>query len=315
MSASITDPSHALSRTIAQHVAQWPDPAASVVVVGLLNGGACPVASAGDLDADRRWASVTKLLTALTVLVLVHDGEADLDEELPESIAPPGATLSHLLDHTSGLDFEAGAPGTWRIRAAPGQRRIYSNTGIEVAAAHVEQLTEAPFAVLLRELVARPLGMTRTRLDGSAAHGLVAPTADLALLAGELLAPRVLPVAVVDALRTPSRPGLVGVLPGFGKQAHNDWGLGAEVRADRSPHWTSPRNDPATFGHFGQSGTSLWVDRAHSLALVTASAEPFGEWATTAWPALSSAVLSSAVLLSALSGERSERTTPGTAAD
>lgn len=282
-----------------QHVAQWPDPSASVVVVGLLDsgplaGGADPVASAGDLDAERRWASVTKLLSALTVLVLTHDGEADLDEELPGEVAPPGATLSHLLDHTSGLDFEAGGPGTWRLRAQPGQRRIYSNTGIEVAAAHVERLTGAPFAELLRELVAQPLGMSRSRLHGSAAHGLLAPTADLALLAAELLSPRVLPEEVVDALRTPSRPGLVGVLPGFGKQVHNDWGLGAEVRVDKDPHWTSPDNDPATFGHFGQSGTALWVDRARSLALVTASSEPFGEWATTAWPALSTAVLGEA---------------------
>lgn len=278
-----------------QHVARWPDPAASVVVVGPRDDGPVALAAAGDLDAPRRWASVTKLLSALTALVLVHDGEADLDAELPADVAPPGATLSHLLDHTSGLDFEAGGPGTWRLRAQPGQRRIYSNTGIEVAAAHVEQLTGAPFAELLRELVAAPLGMARTRLEGSAAHGLVAPTADLALLAGELLAPRVLPAAVVDALRTPSRPGLAGVLPGFGRQAHNDWGLGAEVRADKDPHWTSPDNAPTTFGHFGQSGTSLWVDREASggrgLALVTASAEPFGEWATTAWPALSSAVL------------------------
>lgn len=279
-----------LAQTLQQHVGRWPDPAASVAVAS----PAGVIASAGDLAVERRWASVTKLLSALTVLVLVHDGEADLDEPLPEASAPPGATLSHLLDHTSGLDFEAGGPGTWRLRSQPGARRTYSNTGIEVAAARVEQLTGAPFAELLRELVAAPLGMTRTRLEGSAAHGLVAPTGDLALLAGELLAPRVLPAAVVDLLRTPSRPGLLGVLPGFGRQQHNDWGLGAEVRADKSPHWTSPGNDPATFGHFGQSGTSLWVDRRHSLALVTASSEPFGEWAAAAWPALSTAVLEGA---------------------
>jgi len=288
----VTTSAGPLAQTLRAHVSTWPDPASSAAVVGPVDGAATGVvASAGDLDVDRRWASVTKLLSALTVLVLVHDGEADLDEPLPQETAPPGATLSHLLDHTTGLDFEAGGPGTWRVRAQPGQRRIYSNTGIEVAAAHVERLTGAPFAELLRELVAAPLGMARTRLEGSAAHGLVAPAGDLALLAGELLAPRALPAAVVDLLRTPSRPGLVGVLPGFGRQQHNDWGLGAEVRADKSPHWTSPDNHPATFGHFGQSGTSLWVDRARSLALVTASSEPFGEWATTAWPALSTAVL------------------------
>lgn len=285
--------SEQLAQVLEQHVARWPDPAASVAVVAPSGEGPGDLAAAGDLDLERRWASVTKLLTALTVLVLVHDGEADLDEPLPEDSAPPGATLSHLLDHTSGLDFEAGGPGTWRLRSQPGQRRTYSNTGIEVAAAHVERLTGAPFAELLGALVAAPLGMTRTRLEGSAAHGLVAPTGDLVLLAGELLRPRVLPAAVVDALRTPSRPGLLGVLPGFGRQEHNDWGLGAEVRADKDPHWTSPLTSPTTFGHFGQSGTALWVDREHSLALVTASAEPFGPWATTAWPALSTAVLES----------------------
>ncbi len=271
-----------------QEVSGWPDPASSVVVLGPDGQLAC----VGDTDLDRRWASVTKLVSALAVLVLVHDGEADLDAPVQDAGGPPGAVLRDLLDHTSGLDFSTGS-----VRARVAERRIYSNTGVEVAARHVEGLTGAPFAELATALVAQPLGMTRTRLEGSPAHGLVAPTVDVALLARELLDPRVLPVAVVDLLRTPSRPGLSGVLPGFGRQVHNDWGLGAEVRADKHPHWTAPENDPATFGHFGQSGTALWVDRAAGpagsggLALVTASAEPFGEWAASSWPRLSSAVL------------------------
>ena len=33
-------------------------------------------------------------------------------------------------------------------------------------------------------------------------------------------------------------PGLTGVLPGYGHQKPNDWGLGFEIRDAKSPHWT-----------------------------------------------------------------------------
>ena len=59
---------------------------------------------------------------------------------------------------------------------------------------------------------------------------------------------------------------LAGVLPGYGRQTPNDWGLGCEIRDHKSPHWTAPENSPETFGHFGQSGSFLWVDRAAGLA-------------------------------------------------
>ena len=62
-------------------------------------------------------------------------------------------------------------------------------------------------------------------------------------------------------------PGLVGVLPGFGRQDPNDWGLGFEIRDAKAPHWTGSRNSPRTFGHFGRSGTFLWVDPDAGLAL------------------------------------------------
>ena len=67
--------------------------------------------------------------------------------------------------------------------------------------------------------------------------------------------------------RTVQFPGLVGVLPGFGRQEPNDWGLGFELRDGKSPHWTGSRNSPRTFGHFGRSGTFLWVDPEAGLAL------------------------------------------------
>ena len=86
-------------------------------------------------------------------------------------------------------------------------------------------------------------------------------------------------------------PGLTGVLPGLGRMEPNDWGLAVELRDAKSPHWTGARNSARTFGHFGASGTFLWVDPDGQLACGVLTARPFGDWAKAAWPALSDAVL------------------------
>src|SRR3954452_22656246 len=76
------------------------------------------VATHGPVDVELRWASVTKLATALATLVAAEEGTVDLDEPA----GPPGATVRHLLAHASGLPFEGDVP-----IAKPGRRRIYSN--------------------------------------------------------------------------------------------------------------------------------------------------------------------------------------------
>jgi CubicO group peptidase (beta-lactamase class C family) len=81
------------------------------------------------------------------------------------------------------------------------------------------------------------------------------------------------------------------VLPGFGRQEPNDWGLGFELRDRKSPHWTGRANSERTFGHFGRSGTFLWVDPDAGVALACLTDREFGEWAAEAWPLLSDAVL------------------------
>jgi CubicO group peptidase (beta-lactamase class C family) len=81
------------------------------------------------------------------------------------------------------------------------------------------------------------------------------------------------------------------VLPSFGRMEPNDWGLGFELRDAKSPHWTGTRNSPRTFGHFGASGTFLWVDSAAGVACGVLTDLEFGDWAKTAWPELSDAVL------------------------
>jgi CubicO group peptidase (beta-lactamase class C family) len=248
---------------------------------GIAQGGHV-VAEYGESEHVFRWASVTKLLTASAALVAAEEGIVDLEE----AAGPAGATFRHLLAHASGLPFEGDEP-----IARPGQRRIYSNTGFELLGALVAERAEMPFPEYLRGAILQPLGMAGTELDGSPAAGLIGPLADLLRFARELLAPSfVAPETFAEATMVVF-PGLDGVLPGIGRQEPLDWGLGFELKNGKAPHWTGSRNSPRTFGHFGGTGTFLWVDPDAGVALACLSDREFGEWALEAWPALSDAVL------------------------
>ncbi|MEU6170406.1 serine hydrolase domain-containing protein [Streptantibioticus parmotrematis] len=258
---------------------QWPVPTAAAAVVradGTVAGTYGPTGHRFPL------ASVTKPLTAYAVLLAVEEGAVELDEPA----GPEGSTVRHLLAHTSGLAF-----AEHRAQAAPGERRIYSNTGFEVLADHVAKATEIPFADYLREAVFEPLGMAATSLDGSPAAGAVSTVDDLVRFAAELQAPRLLAAETLTGATAVAFPGLRGVLPGYGVQRHNDWGLGFEIRDAKSPHWTGSSSSPRTFGHFGQSGTFLWVDPDARAACVCLTDRDFGEWAIEVWPRLTDAVL------------------------
>ena len=126
---------------------------------------------------------------------------------------------------------------------------------------------------------------------GSAGSGVSGAAGALAALASELQAPARIAGETLAEATTVQFPGLEGVLPGFGRQRPNDWGLGLELRDGKAPHWTGARNSAATFGHFGRSGTFLWVDPEAGLALGVLTDRPFGDWAIAAWPRLSDAVL------------------------
>src|SRR5919204_1493736 len=147
-----------------------------------------------------------------------------------------------------------------------------------------------PFADYLSEAVINPLGM-RAELRGSPAADLHGSLDDLLRLARELQRPRLIADETLAEATTVQFPGLAGVLPDFGRFEPNDWGLGFELRDDKSPHWTGARNSARTFGHFGASGTFLWVDPEPRLALAVLTDLDFGEWAREAWPRLGDAVL------------------------
>jgi len=242
------------------------------------------LAAHGATEHVFRWASVTKPVTALAALVAVEEGVVDLDEPA----GPPGSTLRHLLAHASGLPLDEGAP-----LAEPGRRRIYSNAGFEALATLVAERAEMPFADYLRAAVLEPLGLG-AELVSSPAWGMRGTLADALALGRELLAPTLLaPETLAEATHV-QFPGLVGVLPSFGRQEPNDWGLGFELRDGKSPHWTGTRNSPRTFGHFGAAGTFLWVDPDAGLACAALTDREFGDWAKEAWPRLSDDVLSAA---------------------
>lgn len=263
--------------TLAAHLAAWP----GVAAAGLVTAEG-EVAVAGAVEEPFPWASVTKLLVAMTTLVAAEEGTVALED----AAGPPGSSLAHLLAHASGLPFEGKTPV-----AAPGRRRIYSNTGTEQAAAFIESRAGTSFVEYLGSAVLGPLGMRHTVVEGSPAHGGSGPLGDLLLLARELLAPAVFSPAAVRLARSVAFPGLAGVVPGFGRYEPCDWGLGPEIRDGKAPHWTGERNSPATFGHFGQSGSFVWVDPVAGVALASVGRAAFGPWSKHAWPAISDAVL------------------------
>ncbi len=254
----------------------WPGARHSVAVVA---DGAL-VASYGPMAERYQLASVTKPLVAYATLIAVEEGSLGLDEPLEI-----GTSLRHLLAHASGLAADERA-----VIAPPATRRIYSNAGFELIGDLVTAATGIPISTYLEEAVLAPLTMVDTSLDGSPASGASSTTADLARFVVELQHPTLLAPSTVQHATAVQFPGLDGVLPGFGRQTPNDWGLGLELRGAKHPHWTAASASPRTFGHFGRSGTFMWIDPDARVGCVYLGDEDFGDWAVSAWPAFSAAV-------------------------
>jgi CubicO group peptidase (beta-lactamase class C family) len=262
-------------------VAEWP----------VLTVAAAVIAPSGVLaehgDVRRRFAlaSVTKPLAARAAQVAIEEGVVELDTPA----GPPGSTVRHLLAHASGYSMHSSD-----IMAKPGTRRVYSNYGFAVLAETLEAASDIAFGRYLAEAVFAPLGMTDSTLDGgapAAGYGATSTVHDLVAFATDLLTPSLVSPQMHAAATEVQFPGLTGVLPGFGQQRPNDWGLGFEIRDGKSPHWTGSMNSGRTYGHFGQSGTFLWVDPEALLALVVLTDRDFGDWAYPRWPELSDEVL------------------------
>ena len=272
------------------------------------DGSTRVLAEAGEVDEIFPFASVTKPIVAWSALVAVErvllaleapaqPGEA---RSMAGSCAVPapagscavpapaltGATVRHLLAHASGIAFDSDA-----VLAVPGTRRIYSNRGIEILGERIEEATATPLERWIETTVLEPLGMSSVLVPGSPAHSGEGSARDLAVFARELAAPRLISADSAREATSVVFPGLDGILPGYGRQAPNDFGLGVEVRGRKRPHWTGTTSSPATFGHFGQSGSFIWVDPEARRQAVFLGARPFGRAHAAHWPELSDQIL------------------------
>jgi len=265
-------------------LADFPFPT-TLVVTGAPapDGGA--LYESGDVDEIFPFASVTKPIVAWSALVAVDRGLLDLDAPAGAP-APDGATIGHLLSHSSGIATDSDE----RL-ATPGTRRIYSNRGIEILGERLQEATGTPLETWVESTVLEPLGMASVLIPGSPAHSGEGSARDLSLFARELASPRLVSPALAERACAPVLPELDGVLPGYGRQVPNPFGLGVEVRGAKSPHWTGKGNSPQTFGHFGQSGSFIWVDPVAERQAVFLGAEPFGQIHRKTWPALGDQIL------------------------
>lgn len=257
--------------------AAWPVDECAIAVMH--RGG---VETLGDTGRRQRVASVSKPLSAWAMLVAVEEGTITLEDPVGQT----GCTVRHLMCHAGGYPFEGAQPV-----GKPGAKRIYSNTGYDMLALHLEQSSGIAFADYLAEAVLSPLGMETTALEGSCAKDVWSCVDDMVAFVGELRAPTLVSRATRHEAVSPVFPELAGVVPGVGSFDPCPWGLGVEIRGLKSPHWTATRGSGATFGHFGGIGTFLWVDPVADVACVMLSEREFDEWGLAHWPGFSDAVL------------------------
>lgn len=265
------------------------------------------------LEQSFKWMSVTKFLVAVSFWIqsLPKMGVDALSLDSPVG-TPVSAEVSlrDLLAHCAGLPFDAPIADTTAVNetiqmgvalgiAQPHERvicpftkRVYSNYGFEIAGQIVQKRLGETWINWVHRVLLTPLGMGDTKLAGSPAWGATGPVLDLAKLAAEILSPRKTGLSAEDIERftLPVHPGLRGILPGYGHQRDNLWGIGVELHGSKSPHYLPESFPPEVFGHFGQSGTFIWIDQMSGVAGVFLGERNFGAPHKTFWPRLNAEI-------------------------
>ena len=268
-------------------VDDWPAERVAVIAADNASGS---ITEVGDPAEVFHLASITKVITALAVMVAVEEGTVDLDRALHADLgAPAGVTVRMLLAHAGGYPFESSL-GTL---SEPLTRRIYSNSGIEMVGEALATATAMSAVDYITDAVITPLAMTSTTLSGSVAHGATASASDVSRLLAELLEPTLVSRATIDEMTRIQYPDLAGIVPGVGRFDPCPWGLGVEIKGAKSPHWMGRATSARTFGHFGGAGTMAWADPESRQTLVALTDLPFDQWGGTAvrhWATLSDLV-------------------------
>jgi CubicO group peptidase (beta-lactamase class C family) len=174
---------------LSEHSARLQELLAEEVLGDGAPGGACGLLVDGDVSTaavgvtsveapasidDRtlfQVASITKTITAFTVMLLAEEGRLDLADpvtsHLPDLGLDDAVTIEHCLSHQVGVEGDHlffHQVGLDRLADAerlfaPGERYSYCNAGFSVAGEIVERVAGAPFEQVVRERVLKPLGM------------------------------------------------------------------------------------------------------------------------------------------------------------
>ncbi|MDI9588813.1 MAG: serine hydrolase domain-containing protein [Gleimia sp.] len=235
----------------------------------------------GDSALVYPYMSVTKMFSVWAILVAVDRAFIGLDDEVEIANGQRVVTLRHLLAHASGLAFNGPV-----LEAGVEEKRIYSNRGIEEASWAIEEATGFDFPAWVEATVLEPLGLVETMINGSAAHAGVGSIRDLVALAYELMEPELISAELADEARHVVYPGLKGLTPGYGSYSDNTWGLGLEIKGAKVRTWFPRNASKNSFGHFGQSGSFLWIDPDNNRAMAFLGEEPFGAWHRKNWQRL-----------------------------
>ena len=213
----------------------------------------------GDAARVYRWASVTKPVTALACLVAAEEGTIDLDEPA----GPPGSTFRHLLAHASGLPLDGGEPDRAAGRAADLLRPRLRRPRRGARRPRRDAVRRLP----ARGACSEPLGLARP-LRGATRLGRCTARSTTCSRSGASCSRRRSSRRRRSPRRRRCSSRAWSACCRASAARSRTTGASASSSATRkSPHWTGTRNSPRTFGHFGRSGTFLWVDPEAGVAL------------------------------------------------
>lgn len=150
-------------------------------VFGVTRGGATKVDALGEAEPGKRhdpakpfrWASVSKMITAIVTFQLVDEGKLKLDAPVAAYLKTSGVpnadrvTVRQLLAHKSGLAGQADLPDArpgdlmqycTKAVAEPGSTFLYNNCDTIVLGKVLEAVTGRSYLELVNTRVAAPLG-------------------------------------------------------------------------------------------------------------------------------------------------------------
>lgn len=260
---------------VLQETDNWP---ADNVSVAVIDGDR--ITTDGDLEQVYDLMSVTKPLSAYAFLIAMEEGIFDLDDPL----GPEGSTVRHLMAHASGVAHDSREP-----QRKVGERRIYSSAGFEILAEEIERVAGMTFRQYLRLAVLEPLQMWSTALYGSAGHEAYSTAEDMVAFIQEMIHPTLIHESTAKEAYSVQFPELRGIVPGYGMQKPSPWGLGFEIHDHKDPHWMGTSMPEDALGHFGMSGTYMWMVPAWSdspgagTGMVCLTDRQFGDWAKPLW--------------------------------